>query len=110
MAKTQQNATMWQGETKSLVFTISGTTVTTATAIVWELSKTVSSANLVTKTLAAGTITADSATQCTVALTASDTNSINGKHYHELRITDASSNTTVVASGYLQIEISTTKS
>ena len=109
MAKTLQNATMWQGEDKSLVFTVSGTLLTDATAIKWELSKTLSSANLVTKDLTDGVV-ADSDTQCTVTLATTDTDSISGKHYHELRVTDSTGNEAVVSTGTLDIKISTTKS
>lgn len=109
MAKTQQNATMWQNEDKSLVFTVTGTTLTTATAIKWELSVTNRTANLVSKTLGSG-ITADSATQCTVALDATDTTSLIGDYYHELRVTNATGSEEVVSAGTITIKISTTKS
>ena len=110
MAKRRQNARMWQGEDKSLVFTVTGTTLTTATAIVWELSETERSDDAtLTKTLAAAEITADSDTQCTVTLDGADTESINGDYYQELRVTDANALEQVVAVGTLTIEISTTK-
>lgn len=110
MAKTRQNATMWQHEGKALVFTVTGTDLETASAIKWELSETERSAEILAKTLADAEIVVDSATQCTVTLGEGDTTSINGEHYHELRVTNAAGLEQVVSAGTLTINISTTKS
>ena len=107
MTEVNQNATMWQGESKSLVFTITGTDPTTATDITWKLTTSNQATTIATKTLADG-VTADSSTQLTVTLDPDDTGSVSGKHYHELRITDVSGNEAVVAIGTLTINAGVT--
>lgn len=93
-----QDFTMYSGDTKNLAFTVSDSAgsavnLTGATAT-WTLSTSADSAATVTKTSGAGDITysGDNTEIATVALAGSDTASLSGVYYHELQITDASSN------------------
>ena len=110
MAATGVNATMWQGETRRLVFTLTGTINLSAggsTAIAWKLSATADTTALLSKAVGTG-ITIDSATQFTVALAPADTADLSGPYYHEARVTNSTGDQGVVAVGTLTVTASNT--
>jgi hypothetical protein len=85
--------TIKAGNTKDLVFTVSGTDLSTATAITFKVATAFGTSSALSKSLSSG-IVADSSTQCTVSLTATDTGTTlsAATYVYELTVTDASGN------------------
>lgn len=98
----------YENTDRDLVFTHVGNDAATATAIKFVLSRDPAKTALVTKTLGSG-IVADSSTQITVSLAKADTAGLGGRTYYwELRLTDATSNEDVIASGTMVIRTGNT--
>lgn len=116
MTLRDQDFELWQGENKLVYFTITGDSsavkdLTGSTAFAWKALRHVGSTSAaITKSLSTGGITVTGATSgifC-VTLSSSDTESINGRFYHEARITDIEGKNEVVATGILIINRSGT--
>ncbi len=116
-ANANQNVEMFQGTSRTLRFTITGTNLTTATAIIWRAvpaslggSGGSGGSPVITKTLAGGGIGNLTSTSLDVLLFPSDTTALTpGAFTHELRITDATSNQDVVADGTITLDLSITQ-
>jgi hypothetical protein len=108
MALEKQDFSLWQGATRTLIYTITGTDVPTANAIKWALA-TGQGRIVLTKSLAATDITRTGQV-VSVLLFPSDTETLQpGEYNHELRITDEDDQEDVVAVGSAQLYLSITK-
>jgi hypothetical protein len=113
MATSDQNVTMYSGDSRVLAFTITeanGTTPInlTGAVVAWACARKLSGGFSTTPTLSkeigAGiTIIAAIAGTLEVALAPADTASLVGRYYHELQVTDAAGNVSTVATGTLTI-------
>jgi hypothetical protein len=109
MAETNQNFSMYQGETKNLVVNVTkedGTALDlTGSTVTWALRQRMSSmSNLITKSTP-NQITISSNT-LTVHLIPSDTTSLKGSFYHECKMTDTSGNVSELFTGLATITVS----
>lgn len=100
--------TMFQGDTKVLVFTVSqgsGTADLTDAAIRWQLAKSVSKEALVEKSVGSGiTITDAAGGVFEVLLEPEDTEALSaGAYYYEAEVTDGDDNVSTVATGALTL-------
>jgi hypothetical protein len=104
MTETAQNFTMWAGDYKEIVFTVTGITdEDSVSAIDWRMA---SGAFAIDKSLLSG-ITMDDATGVlvvTVALEPEDTEGHVGVYPHELQVTDGLGHPETVAIGTARIE------
>jgi hypothetical protein len=105
----------FSGNTVKLKFTITdgdappaAKDLTGATAIIWALAKAQGKVAQLTKTLGAGvTITDAAAGKVEVLLSKTDTEPFGGTYYHEMRVTDAASNTATTTYGVVTIQKNT---
>lgn len=109
MTQTNQNFSMYQGETKNLVVPITdenGNNLSlTGSTITWALrQRMTSTSNLITKSTPSQ-ITINSNT-LTVHLLPTDTASIKGAFYHECKMTDTSGNVSELFTGLATITVS----
>lgn len=109
MAETNQNFSMYQGETKNLVVPITkedGTALDlTGATITWALrQRMTSTSNLITKSTPSQ-ITVSGNT-LTVHLIPSDTTSLKGAFYHECKMTDTQGNVSELFTGLATITVS----
>lgn len=105
MGATSQNFSMWQGETKAIVFDVvdaagADKNVTGGSAT-WVLAPSATDAALITKTSSSGQISL-SGNNVTVMLQAVDTALLSGKYYHECRVT-LDGDVETIATGYVKI-------
>ena len=116
MTLRDQDFEMWQGENKLVYFTITGDSsavkdLTDSTSFLWKALRHVGSTSAtIAKSTAGGGITVTGATSgifC-VTISSSDTESINGRFYHEARFTDSDGKNEVVSTGILIINRSGT--
>ena len=105
MTQTTQNATIFQGEKKSIVFSFpTGTDLSNATAE-YGVFQTFELSPKIRKTSGAAEITIDDgADTVTVDLLKADSSEMEGDYYHELNMFDVSQNPIVSAVGILTIE------
>lgn len=96
MAKINQNATLYQGDDRTLTFDVSSDI--TGVTIAWELRKRVGGNAVLTKV---GTITNAASGDFSVTLTDTDTADLLGDYFHKAILTDASNNTVTVSLGVL---------
>lgn len=109
MTATAQNLTMYQGDTKSLVFTVTDDAgapknITGAT-VRWVLQRWVTdSTPILDKGVGTGiALTTPLSGVLTVTLTPADTLALQGDFWHELEITDTSTNVSTVSTGQITI-------
>lgn len=101
--------TMYAGDTKALVVTVKDETGTvvdlTDATIVWSLAKSPRSTVLVSKQAGAGIVieTPASAGILTITMDAEDTADLEGRHYHEVEITDQQDRVSTVFTGHINI-------
>jgi hypothetical protein len=111
MADKNQDFEMWQGATRTLAITITGTALADAAALAWAMAD-AGGAVVLAKTLAGGGIARDPAQPAvaTVLLYPSDTRALPaGDYAHELRLTDAAGQEDVVTTGTITVHSSLTK-
>lgn len=113
MAKTNQNVTLYQGETKKIVFTViddSGELVDlTDCKATWVLASKVESDEIIlTKSVDLGTITIVNNT-FEIVLTKNETKDLLSSYYHEIRMIKPDLSEAVVATGSLIVNKSITK-
>jgi hypothetical protein len=110
MPLSAQNFSMTEGDTLTLSFSLyeaDGTTALNLTGVTvrWKLARSVTSAVLISKTNGDGITVGSPATggTLTVELAALDTHGLYGRYYHEMEVTDLSSNVSTVATGHAVI-------
>lgn len=96
MAKTNQDATLYQGDDRTLTFDVA--TDITGVTIAWELRKRASGNAILTKV---GAITNAASGDFSVTLSDTDTADLLGDYYHKAILTDTSNNTVTVSLGIL---------
>ena len=101
-----QNFTMYSGDSKTLSVRVVNENwkpvdIDSATDITYKLAASVSGTALITKDLSDGISVANSTV--TITLGTADTASLSGDYYHELQITDASSNVFTAFSGTVTV-------
>ena len=96
-----QNKTINQGSHHIITATISGLTMT-GLACTYVIAASSTSAALVTKTVGSG-LTIGSTTTVVIAFVPSDTTGLSGTYWHELRVTNGSSQTDLLFTGTLTI-------
>lgn len=101
----------YAGDTYSIAVTITDEVTAaavdvSAAAISWTLSRTPGGAALLTKTKSAGQIAVSGASNniATVTIAAGDTADLSGTYYHEMQVTDASSNVFTVVQERLVVQ------
>jgi len=103
-----QNFTKWKGDDFTIVFTINDATNLTGYTAVWNMSVSIDSAKLITKSSGGGGITFDGnkvLVTIASAITKEDALSIPaGNYYHELQLTDSSNMKTVAATGIVELK------
>lgn len=93
---TAQDFPITHGESKRLIITVTGTDVTTATAITWVMAHSRDPAPAITKTLDDG-VSAVDATTVWVDIAADDWADVRfAPHKHQLWVTDANGNSAAV--------------
>ena len=105
MTATNQNFTVYSGDTESVVVGVSqdGSAASLSSAsAVWIMEEEVGSGSLAR--LTSDDYLSLSGSTVTIALAASHTNGLVGKYYHELEITDISSNITTVTTGIVTVK------
>jgi hypothetical protein len=111
MTKTDQNFTMFSGDYRELVYTVTGITDHTAVdSAVWVLRQQKEGGDSLVKTLGAGIGIVDG-TGCvvvTVTLDHADTEGLHGKYCHELQVVVGTNRPDVAAAGTATILFSMT--
>jgi hypothetical protein len=104
-----QNFEMFQGDTKNIVVTVTGTDLTGA-SIKWAMKRSVSSTVVdVSKSIGNGiSITSASPTSSVfeIKLDPADTINLKGDYYHEAEVKDAQNNVSTVMTGRISIQLS----
>lgn len=103
MTKRNQDFSMFAGDTKDIVVTMSDSTNLTGATIAWVLRRGgVTGTVEVPKSTTSGISISN--TTFTVRLSASDTANLKGRYYHEAEVTDVSGNVSTVMTGSISIE------
>ena len=119
MAKIKQDFSLYAGEDKDIVFTITNDAgaavdLSTALKVIWVVARLASTQqNLITKIYEGATLTpiisGTSNNILTISITGTETEILNGKYRHELRLVNATSAESVLAIGQCQVYNSLTK-
>ena len=108
MAKENQNITTWKGDYRKIEFTVEDVANLTGCSAKWAMSATANSVPLISKSSANPAQITISGLVITVILVPTDTDYLSGinagTYYHELEITDSSSNPSTAAIGTVTLK------
>ena len=105
MTSTNQNFTIYAGDTNNVIVGVEQNSVAaslTGASAVWILSSDIGSGSLVRMT--SDDFLTISGSTVTIAISPSHTNSLVGKYFHELEVTDSSGNVSTTTTGVVTVK------